>query len=66
MHLLGGDADLRANLDMAAEILYNAKCSRPSVCNAVECVLVQEDIAEAFWAKALPLRQSLTVRTARM
>lgn len=47
--------DSEANLDMAAEILYNAKCSRPSVCNAVECVLVQEDIAEAFWAKALPL-----------
>ena len=47
--------DSEANLDMAAEILYNAKCSRPSVCNAVECVLVQEDIAGAFWAKALPL-----------
>ena len=44
-----------ADLEMAADILFNAKCSRPSVCNAVECVLVQEDIAEAFWAKALPL-----------
>lgn len=47
--------DNEANLDMAANILYNAKCSRPSVCNAAECVLVQEDISEAFWAKALPL-----------
>ena len=47
--------DDEANLDMAANILYNAKCSRPSVCNAAECVLVQEDISEAFWAKALPL-----------
>lgn len=47
--------DSEADLDMAANILYNAKCSRPSVCNAVECVLIQEDIAEAFWAKALPL-----------
>lgn len=47
--------DREADPDMAAEILYNAKCSRPSVCNAAECVLVQRDIAEAFWKKALPL-----------
>ena len=40
---------------MAAEILYNAKCSRPSVCNAVECVLVHQSILDAFWRKALPL-----------
>lgn len=47
--------DSEADLDMAAEILYNAKCSRPSVCNAAECVLVHRDVAEAFWKKALPL-----------
>lgn len=47
--------DDEADLDMAASILLNAKCSRPSVCNAVECVLVQEDIAADFWSKALPL-----------
>ena len=47
--------DSEADLDMGAEVLYNAKCSRPSVCNAVECVLVQEDIAEAFLKKAVPL-----------
>ena len=47
--------DNEADLDMAANVLYNAKCSRPSVCNAVECVLVQEDVARDFWAKALPL-----------
>ena len=47
--------DQEADLDMAAEILYNAKCSRPSVCNAVECVLVHQDVAETFWRKALPL-----------
>ena len=44
-----------ADLDKAARILYNAKCSRPSVCNAVECVLIQEDVAEAFLKKAVPL-----------
>jgi len=47
--------DDEADLDMAAKILHNAKCSRPSVCNAVECVLVHRDVAKAFWAKALPL-----------
>lgn len=53
--------DKEADLDMAAEILYNAKCSRPSVCNAVECVLVQADVAGAFWKKALPLLQDKNV-----
>ena len=47
--------DSEADLDMGAEILYNAKCSRPSVCNAVECLLVQADVAEAFLKKAVPL-----------
>ena len=47
--------DDEADLDMAAKVLFNAKCSRPSVCNAVECVLVQEDVAADFWPKALPL-----------
>ena len=47
--------DDEADLDMGAKILYNAKCSRPSVCNAAECLLVQEDVAEAFLKKAVPL-----------
>ena len=47
--------DSEADLDMGAEILYNAKCSRPSVCNAAECLLVQRDMAEAFLKKAVPL-----------
>ena len=47
--------DDEADLDMAASILYHSKCSRPSVCNAVECVLVHEAVAKDFWARALPL-----------
>lgn len=42
--------DKSADIDMAANIIYNAKTSRPSVCNAIETVLVHKDIAE----KALP------------
>lgn len=42
--------DESADIDMAKSIIFNAKTSRPSVCNAIETVLVHKDIAE----KALP------------
>ncbi|MEG0755050.1 MAG: glutamate-5-semialdehyde dehydrogenase [Oscillospiraceae bacterium] len=45
--------DEKADLAMAAELLYNAKCSRPSVCNAAECVLVHEKVAADFWPLAV-------------
>ena len=38
--------DKDADIDMAAEIIFNAKTSRPSVCNACESVLIHKDIAE--------------------
>jgi glutamate-5-semialdehyde dehydrogenase len=38
----------RADQAMAADIAVNAKASRPGVCNAAECLLVDRDIAEAF------------------
>ncbi len=44
--------DKDADLDMAVEILYNAKCSRPSVCNAAESLLVHQDVAEEFLPRA--------------
>ena len=53
--------DREADLDMGAKILYNAKCSRPSVCNAAECVLVAEDIAADFFQKAVPLLKAKNV-----
>lgn len=37
-----------ADLKMAAEIVFNAKCQRPSVCNAIETLLVDEAIAAEF------------------
>ena len=43
--------DRAADLDMAADIVFNAKVSRPSVCNAAETLLVHTDVAE----KVLPL-----------
>lgn len=40
--------DRAADLAMAAEVLTNAKCSRPSVCNAIETALVHRDVAAEF------------------
>jgi glutamate-5-semialdehyde dehydrogenase len=40
--------DRAADLKMAEEICFNAKCSRPSVCNAMETMLVHADVAEKF------------------
>ena len=48
-----GDADL----DMAVNIVMNGKCQRPGVCNALETLLVHQDIAAAF----LPLVASKLV-----
>lgn len=42
--------DQAAEIGMAADIVFNAKTSRPSVCNACESLLVHRDIAE----QALP------------
>ena len=43
--------DKDADIKMAAEIIFNAKTSRPSVCNACDCMLVHKDVA----LKALPV-----------
>lgn len=43
--------DEDADLDMATSIIYNAKTSRPSVCNAEEVLLVNSKIANEFLPK---------------
>jgi glutamate-5-semialdehyde dehydrogenase len=40
--------DASADLDMAVDITDNAKTQRPSVCNAIESLLVHKDVAEKF------------------
>jgi len=51
--------DKSAKIDNAVAIAYNAKVQRPTVCNALDCVLAHKDIAAKFlppmakeWAKA--------------
>lgn len=46
--------ELSADLDKAARIVANAKISRPSVCNALDTILVDESIAPDFIAKLIP------------
>ena len=40
--------DASADVEMAMKICYNAKVQRPSVCNAMETLLVHKDVAEKF------------------
>jgi len=51
--------DKSADLDKAVAIAYNAKVQRPTVCNALDTLLVHQEVAERFlpliareWAKA--------------
>jgi len=42
--------DKAADLAMAREIILNAKCQRPGVCDAAETLILHRDIAAAFLA----------------
>jgi len=51
--------DKSADLDKAVAIAYNAKVQRPTVCNALDCLLVHSQVAQDYlpliaraWAKA--------------
>jgi glutamate-5-semialdehyde dehydrogenase len=46
--------DRAADLDMAQSIVINAKCQRPSVCNAAETLLVHAGIAKEFLRRCGP------------
>ncbi len=53
--------DGSADLDAAQDIIINAKCSRPSVCNAMETLLVHDVIAEDFLPRAVEKLRELGV-----
>jgi len=56
--------DRAADLGMAEQIVVNAKCQRPGVCNAIETMLVHEEVARQFlprcadelWERGVELR----------
>ena len=43
--------DRDADIDMAVEIVFNAKTNRPSVCNAAESLLIHKDVAKEALVK---------------
>jgi glutamate-5-semialdehyde dehydrogenase len=45
--------DAAADLGKAVQIIINAKCQRPGVCNAAETLLVHEAVAAAFLPRAV-------------
>ncbi|WP_202404760.1 glutamate-5-semialdehyde dehydrogenase [Shimazuella alba] len=56
--------DEDADLQMALDIAINAKVQRPSVCNAIESLLVHEKIASNFLAALIPVlkENGVTIR----
>lgn len=53
--------DALADLEMAKNIVINAKTSRPGVCNAIESLLVAEDVAAAFLPDCLETLREMGV-----
>ena len=55
--------DKYADTDMAAEIIFNAKTDRPSVCNAIETILIHKDVA----SEALPkIKEKLDTKNVQL
>jgi len=49
--------DASADLEAAKRIIFNAKCQRPGVCNAMETLLVHKGLAETFLPEMIRLLQ---------
>jgi len=47
--------DSQVDINKACDVVLNAKVSRPSVCNALDCLIVHKKIADKFLAKLLPM-----------
>ena len=60
--------DKEADLDMSVRIAYNAKVQRPTVCNAMDCLIIHQDvlnshlpaIAEAWYKDGVEIRADQT------
>jgi glutamate-5-semialdehyde dehydrogenase len=53
--------DREANLEMARRIVINAKCQRPSACNAMETLVLHRDVSNAFLKLVAPDLQAQNV-----
>lgn len=53
--------DQYANIEMALKIAENAKIQRPSVCNAIETILVHEKVAKDFLCQLKPIFSKIKI-----
>lgn len=53
--------DSSADIEMALKVALNAKCQRPSVCNAIETILVHRDVANEFLPKFYELTRDFSL-----
>lgn len=53
--------DSSADIQMALKVALNAKCQRPSVCNAIETILVHRDVAGEFLPKFYELTRKFNL-----
>lgn len=53
--------DSTADIEMALKVALNAKCQRPSVCNAIETILVHRDVAGEFLPKFYELTRDFNL-----
>lgn len=58
--------DSEADLEKAIPILINAKMQRPSVCNAVETLLVHKDVAQQFLPTAQKALEGVELRGCKL
>lgn len=54
--------DREADLEMAEKIVINAKCQRPGVCNAMETLLIDAEIAQTFLPRILKALRAHNVK----
>lgn len=54
--------DDEADLRLAEEVCLNAKCQRPGTCNAMECLLVNEKIADRFLPSMIKIYKDAGVK----
>ena len=53
--------DREADIDIALSIAENAKIQRPSVCNAIETILVHQEVAQDFLTQLAPLFERVQI-----
>ena len=54
--------DIEANIEMALSVALDSKIQYPAACNAIETLLVHEEISSVFLGKAIPLFDSNNVK----